>query len=412
MSEAADSEQPLRPLTGVQKAMVALGTVAMGAGMTINYVVVAPLARQAGLTEIQVASILTLSTFLFTLTIPRWGRLADRFGRKRVMVFSLLAMAGTNMMFLFGLEAALAGAVTGLSAIALLAFLRVFFGLLSPGLQPASMAMMTDASTYKDRAATLGLLGAAMSVGSILGPASAAFLARFGALAPVWGSIAFCALIAIVLAFTLPKSMGNHDGKKQVKPLKVTDPRVLPYLSILFSYFVAVAIVQQTLGWLILDRYELDRAAGVEATGVAFTTWAIGTILVQFLIVQRYKPDPKRVLPLGMAFISLGYAAALWSPNLIILDIAYFIIGCGAALALPAANALTSLSVSRDEQGAAAALAAAAPPGGFIVGPMIGAVLYSVADYLPLMVSAIAVGGLAVVAYVVISKRPLSVSKS
>ena len=41
------------------------------------------------------------------------------------MVFSLLAMASTNMAFLFGLKAALAGVVTGLSTLFLLAFLRL-----------------------------------------------------------------------------------------------------------------------------------------------------------------------------------------------------------------------------------------------------------------------------------------------
>ena len=40
-------EQPLRPLTTLQQAMIALAMVAMGAGMTINFVVVAPLARKA-----------------------------------------------------------------------------------------------------------------------------------------------------------------------------------------------------------------------------------------------------------------------------------------------------------------------------------------------------------------------------
>ena len=86
-----DPDVPLRPLTPFQQGMIAFASVAMGAGMTINFVVVAPLARQAGLTEIQVAGILTLSAAIYALMIPQWGRWADRFGRKRVMVFSLLS---------------------------------------------------------------------------------------------------------------------------------------------------------------------------------------------------------------------------------------------------------------------------------------------------------------------------------
>ena len=167
-------DKPLLPLTGMQKAMIGIAMVAMGAGMSINFVVVAPLARKAGLTEIQVAGILTLSAAIYALMIPAWGRWADQFGRKRIMIFSLTAMGLTNMAFLFALSAALAGLITGLVAFFTLVFVRLWFGLLSPGLQPAAMAAMTDATTPLDRAGGLGMLGAAMSLGSILGPAGAA----------------------------------------------------------------------------------------------------------------------------------------------------------------------------------------------------------------------------------------------
>lgn len=394
MSEAAPpigaiipEEAPLRPLSRLQQAFVALGSVAMGAGMTINFVVVAPLAREAGLTEISVAGILTLSTILFTVTIPLWSRLADRYGRKRVMVFSLFAMAATNMLFLFGLKAALAGVVTGAWAFLLLACLRVFFGLLSPGLQPASFAMMTDATTATSRAAGLGLLGAAMSVGSIIGPAGAAVLAYFGALAPLWGSIAFCALCALVIGFVLPPSVGGHDSARP-EPLRVRDPRVMPHLIFLFAYFAAVGVVQQTLGWLIEDRYDIEKARSVRAAGAAFACLAGGMILIQFGVIARFKPDPRKMLPLGLFMVAAGYIFAVLSGPFSAMCAAFFLVGCGSALAVPSANALGSLSVERHEQGSAAALLSAAPPAGFIIGPLLGAVLYMGDSRMPLIVSA------------------------
>ncbi|MEO0720684.1 MAG: MFS transporter [Pseudomonadota bacterium] len=402
------TETPLRPLSRFQQGMVALASVAMGAGMTINFVVVAPLAREAGLSEIEVAGILTLSTVLYTATIPIWGRLADRFGRKRVMVFSLFAMAGTNMAFLFGLQAALAGVVTGLTTFVLLAFLRVFFGLLSPGLQPASMAAMTDATTSANRAAGLGLLGAAMSFGSILGPAGAAALAPFGALAPLWGSIAFCAVCGIAVGFSLPKTRkGTRDTQTPV-PLKSTDPRILPHLLFLFAYFAAVGVVQQTLGWLVEDRYGLEKAESVQAAGAAFAALAAGMILVQFGVVARYKPDPRRILPLGLAMVAAGYIGAVFAGPFAVTCACFFLVGCGAALAVPSANALGSLSVGRPEQGAAAALLSAAPPAGFIIGPLLGAALYMAEDTLPLLISAAAMMSLAVYAVLVTARRPLT----
>ncbi len=400
-------ETPLRPLTAFQQSMIALASVAMGAGMTINFVVVAPLARKAGLTEIQVAGILTLSAAIYALMIPQWGRWADRFGRKRVMVFSLMAMGFTNMAFLFALEAALAGMITGLTMFFTLVFVRIWFGLLSPGLQPASMAAMTDATTATTRAGGLGMLGAAMSIGSILGPAGATVLAPFGALVPLWGSIILCISCGVLIGFALPKTRSTRQSAARPTPLAMRDPRVFPHLLFLFTYFVAVGMIQQTLGWFLEDRYDLDEEKTVLYAGIAFACLAVMMVFVQFGYVQPRKPDPRHMLPTGLILVAIGYVLA----NLVVpfwaVCIAFLIVGTGAALAVPAANALGSLSVDRHEQGSAAALLAAAPPAGFIFGPLLGAALYQVGSPLPLYASAVVMALLGAYAAFVVARRPL-----
>ena len=42
------TDTPLLPLSNFQRSMLMLATIAMGAGMSINFVVVAPLTRKAG----------------------------------------------------------------------------------------------------------------------------------------------------------------------------------------------------------------------------------------------------------------------------------------------------------------------------------------------------------------------------
>ena len=387
MRHQTGSEQPLRPLSGWQKGVIAFSNVAMGAGMTINFVVVAPLAREAGLTEIEVAGILTLSAAIYALMIPQWGRWADRFGRKRVMVFSLFAMAGSNMIFLFALQAALVGIVTGLSTFFLLVFTRLWFGLLAPGLQPAAMAAMTDATTSATRAGGLGMLSAAMALGSILGPAGSSVLAEFGALAPIWGSIVFCAIAGLFVSFALPKSRGNRD-RSRPEPLRMRDPRVLPHLLFLLCYFIAVGAIQQTLAWLMEDRFAIAEAETVQAVGIVFSCMAVMLITVQFGYVQRVHPSPRRLLPLGLGLIATGYTAAALLNNFPAMCAAFALVGAGSAMSVPAAYALGSLSVERHEQGSAAALLAAAPPSGFIFGPLLGAALYTLDTHLPLIFSA------------------------
>lgn len=410
MDTETNPEVPLRPLTALQQSMIALAMVAMGAGMMINFVVVAPLAREAGLAEIEVAGILTLSAAIYALMIPRWGEWANRFGRKRIMVFSLTAMGLTNMAFLFALEAALAGILTGSTMFFTLVFVRVWFGLLSPGLQPASMAAMTDATTATTRAAGLGMIGAAMSFGSILGPASAAVLAEFGVLVPLWGTIFFNLLCAVILGFVLPPTKPRARSSTRPKPLAVRDPRVFPHLLFLFIYFVGVGMIQQTLGWFLEDRYALGREDAVRYAGIAFSCLAVMMIVVQFGYIQPRKPDPRKMLPVGLALVAVGYIAAdtlfpFWA-----VCVSFLIVGLGAALTVPAANALGSLSVERHEQGSAAALLSMAPPSGFIFGPLIGAGVYQIAPALPMLISAALMVSLAVYAFFVVGRRPMSPS--
>ena len=399
------NELPLLPLTRLQQAMIAMASTAMGAGMTINFVVVAPVARDAGLSELEVAGILTLSAAIYALMIPRWGTWANRFGRKRVMVFSLMAMGLTNMAFLFTLEAALAGLLTGSTMFLSLVFVRIWFGLLSPGLQPASMAAMTDATTPRTRAAGLGLLGAAMSIGSIIGPAGAAVLAPLGALAPLWGSIVLCLGCGLIIGFVLPPTRRANKTTQRPKALTMRDPRVFPHLMFLFAYFVAVGMIQQTLGWFLEDRYGLEEADVVLFTGIVFACLAIMMVVVQFGFIQPRKPDPRKMLPAGLALVATGYVAADLSQPYWSVCLAFLIVGAGAALAVPSANALGTMSVQREEQASAAALLAAAPPSGFIFGPLIGAGLYQLSPKLPLLVSAALIAGLALYAAVFLTRQ-------
>ena len=308
------------------------------------------------------------------------------------MIASLTCAAVTNTAFAFALNAALAGAVVGMSAFFLLAAIRVFFGLLSPGMFPASMGAMIEATTPTTRAAGLGLMGTAMSVGSIVGPAGAAALAPFGALAPLWGSIAFSLFCAAVLAIALPPTRTNRPGGIRPEPLRVRDPRIFPHLVFLFAYFMIVGAIQMTLAFLIADRYGLEREAAIGATGLAFAALAVAMIIVQFGYVQRKNPDPRRMLPTGLVCVMAGYVGAAMLPSFVALCLSFFVVGIGAALVVPAANALGSLSVDTNEQARAAAVLSSAPPWAFVIGPLFGAALYEVHPVMPLLTSASLLG--------------------
>jgi MFS family permease len=406
-------DTPLRPLTRFQMALMTLGSVSMGMGFAVNFVVLAPLTRQAGLSEIQVAFVMTASSIVYTLMTPRWGRLAQRIGRKRVMAFSMFAMAGTNVAFLFTLQTALAGVITGLSAFFALAFVRVWFGVLAPGHQPASMAAMTDATTPSTRASGLGMLGAGMNIGSIAGPAITVLLAPFGALMPLWGAVAFMVFCGLMISIYLPTD--KPDATQTTRPmerLSLKDARIRPHFLFLLSYFIGVGMVQQTIGWFVEDRYKFTATAdqtaaeaAVAATGAIFACSAITAIITQFGYIARVRPDPKRILPIGLGLIAIGYICAdlffpFWA-----LCLSFGIVGIGGAISISSANAIATFSVPRDEQGAAAAFMATAGPAGFVIGPVLGALLYQLSPKLPMLGMAIVAAILTAQALMVTSRK-------
>ena len=119
-------------------------------------------------------------------------------------------------------------------------------------------------------------------------------------------------------------------------------------------------------------------------------------------------PDPRRILPIGLGLLAVGYISAdLFHPFWMVM-VSFLIVGIGAALAVPSANALGSLSVGRSEQAGAAALLASAPPAGFVVGPLLGSVLYMTNPSLPFMASAAVFCIRSVYAVLVTGRRPLS----
>jgi MFS family permease len=259
------------------------------------------------------------------------------------------------------------------------------------------------------------MLGAAMSLGSILGPAGAAVLARIGALAPLWGTIVFNLAVAGLIAVALPATRPLPHEHKRPPPLSMRDPRVFPHLAFLFVYFVAVGMIQQTIGWFIADRYEFADTAAQTAkqavvlyTGLTMACTSVAIIIVQFGYVSRRSPDPRRILPIGLGLLAVGYVSAdLFHPFWMVL-VSFVIVGIGAALAVPSANALGSLSVGRSEQAGAAALLASAPPAGFVIGPLLGSVLYMANPGLPFLAAAIVFSVLSAYALLVTARRPLS----
>src|SRR5882724_10311673 len=117
---------------------------------------------------------------------PALGDLSDRYGRRPVLIFSLI---GTVVSFVM---LALAGSIT------MLFLARIVDGL-SGGNISTARAYVADVTEPKDRARAYGLIGAAFGLGFILGPALSGMLAKISYTAPIWAA-AVLTLVATLMA--------------------------------------------------------------------------------------------------------------------------------------------------------------------------------------------------------------------
>jgi DHA1 family tetracycline resistance protein-like MFS transporter len=134
------------------------------------------------------------------LASPWLGHLSDQWGRRPVLIFSLI---GTVVSFVM---LAVAGSLPMLFAA------RIVDGL-SGGNITTARAYVADITTEENRARAFGVLGAAFGLGFIVGPALGALFSHISYTAPIWAAAAIT-VVATVLAWVwLPETVHRaHAG--------------------------------------------------------------------------------------------------------------------------------------------------------------------------------------------------------
>src|SRR3954449_2806649 len=159
--------------------------VSVGMGFTVLFPVLAPLGREIGLTEIQITSIIAASSMTVFVSSPRWGRISDVWGRKRVILIGLFGFSAGTVLFNSVLYAGLSRALTGTALFGALVVSRMLHASVMSATMPAANAFVADITTPAERTKGMGAAGAANNIGSILGPAVSG-IAMFSMLAPLW----------------------------------------------------------------------------------------------------------------------------------------------------------------------------------------------------------------------------------
>lgn len=362
-------------------------------GLSVLFPVIGPLGRQLGFTPTQIGWFSTAYSLAQLLFSTFWGRRSERLGRKPVLVTGLL---GFSLSFaLFGLLALLGlkGVLGGTLLFVLLVAARFIGGVLSSATLPTAQAMMADLSSTENRAAAMGLVGAAFGLGVVFGPALGGLLAGLGLTAPLLFSAGLGLLIAALAQATLHETRQPdaqpmaRDGARTL----LANRTILLFLTVSALFTLASVGMEQTIAFDVQDTLHLDPQATARTVGGMLAVFGVLSAVVQGGAIRplsrRFTPPVLIagglvVMATGLLLIPLAHG--FWS-----ITGALAVTGIGSAVLSPTLSATLSLIVGEGEQGAVAGLNSSALALGRMTGPLLGTALYqNVGHAAPYLLSA------------------------
>jgi MFS transporter, DHA1 family, tetracycline resistance protein len=295
------------------------------------------------------------------LASPFLGGLSDRWGRRPVLIFSLL---GTVVSFVM---LALAGSLT------MLFVARIVDGL-SGGNIATARAYIGDITTEENRAKAFGLLGAAFGLGFIVGPALGAAFSRISYTAPIWAAAAITIVATAMAFFWLPETVhraqagGRSPWRSLANLSSRRDIRVL--FTIDFVYWTAFAVYQTTFALFGARRFGFDAAhIGYLLSAFGF----LGVVVQGGLVgpIVRWVGE-RRTLAAGLLFAAAGWGGSAFTHSVPVF-VAMLVPGAiGIGLCNATLSALISKSAGAEEQGRVQGAAGALESLGRTIGPVWG----------------------------------------
>jgi DHA1 family tetracycline resistance protein-like MFS transporter len=295
------------------------------------------------------------------IAAPALGVLSDRFGRRPVLIFSLI---GTVVSF-----AMLAVA----QSLAMLFAARVIDGL-SGGNITIARAYIADVTAPDERARAFGFLGAAFGLGFIVGPGLAGLFAHISYTAPIWAAAAVTLLAAAMAWLWLPETVHRQDasavspwralpevlGRRHLRPLLIAD----------FAYWCTFAVCTTTFAMFASRRFGFD----LVRTGYVLAAFGLlGAVVQAGLVgVVARRVGVLRTLLAGLLIAAAGWALVAVSSTIPMFLASLLPAGIGVGLCSASIVTLVSHGGSKDEQGAVQGAAGALESLGRAIGPVWG----------------------------------------
>lgn len=353
-----------------------------GAGNSILFAILPPLARELDIPEVAAGFVYTLASILFVVSSPLWGHASDRFGRRPMLVMSFAAYAASMACVAFVIRLGQAGVLTGVGLILALMAARGVYGAFGSAGTPSAQAYVADRTDPAVRTASLGALSAAFGVGAASGPGVAAWIAaRWGLTTPLILVGCVAAIAALVIGMLLPERTPPRQNPKGGPNMLASftfarDPRVSPFLIYGLAVWLTHAVTLQTVNFYVMDTLTIAGPRATQMAGLVLMAGAFAMLMTQLFAIPRLRMPPHRLLIVGAAMVCAAHLTFALARSYWAIFAAMVAAGIGIGLARPGVSGGASLAVSPAEQGKVAGLIMAATGVGFLLAPFTGLLTY------------------------------------
>ncbi len=331
-------------------------------------------------------SIYSLMQFIFN---PFWGQLSDKYGRRPILLLSLLGASISHLAFAFS------------TTFWFMFFARLFAGTFAANIS-AAMAAVADISDETQRSKRMGLIGAAFGLGFTVGPFFGGFISSQGAKiateAPfgVWTAALAASLLCLLnfvfaiffLPETNPKILGLtvNDGR-----MSHLSPTVFQKLAAIAEYFkksslrnllvtyglnsFAMALMEVSLFFYVKDVFGLT----LEDASLGFAYVGLVLVFTQGYLVRKLLPKygEAKIINVSLILFAIGVGTIPLAPNLILFALPVTLLSIAQGLLSPALTGSISLKENSENQGRVMGVTQSLSALGRIIGPAIAGSIYA-----------------------------------